>query len=151
MGGGAETVLTNLVNHLDPKKYQIDILEYAHYGIKEESLSPQVHMLKPIVSMKNDKKIKRLWKNIQVFSFSNFLKKGRKSYDLEISFNYLIPTFLLSGKSPSIAWLHGDIYDLTQRPYMRWKERKALSCVSCIVVISENTRASVVSLYPEWI
>ena len=27
-GGGAERVLTNIVNNLDPSKYEIDILEY---------------------------------------------------------------------------------------------------------------------------
>ena len=33
-GGGAERVLTNIVNNLDSSKYEIDILEYLYAGIK---------------------------------------------------------------------------------------------------------------------
>ena len=34
-GGGAERILTNIVNNLDPSKYEIDILEYVYAGIKK--------------------------------------------------------------------------------------------------------------------
>lgn len=150
LGGGAEKVLTSIVNHLDAQKYSIDILEYAQYNFHTEQSAPNVHLLEPIVSMQRDGKIKRLWKNIQVFSVSYFLKTRRKHYDLEISFNGQIPTFLLSGKTPAVAWIHGDIYDLKQRPYFRWLQRRALRRVSQIVAISENTRNSICFVYPEF-
>lgn len=150
LGGGAEKILTSIVNHLDSQKYNVDVLEYAQYDLNTEQLVPNVHLLRPIVSMQHDGKIKRLWKNMQVFSISHFLKQHRKHYDLEISFNYQIPTFLLSGKTPAIAWIHGDIYDLQQRPYFRWLQRRALRRVNQIVAISKITQDSICALYPEF-
>ena len=43
LGGGAEAILTNVVNHLNPSKYQIDILEYAQYGTKTEVINKNIH------------------------------------------------------------------------------------------------------------
>lgn len=151
LGGGAEKILTTIVNNLNPEKYQIDIQEYAHFQVKDEPVRPEIHYLPPIVSMADENRWIRLLKNIQVFSIPYFLKRRQTQYDLEISFNYLIPTFLLSGKVPAISWFHGDIYDLEHRPYFRALERKALQKVSNIVTISSNTFDSVKKVYPEYI
>lgn len=150
LGGGAEKALTSIVNHLDAQKYNIDIIEYAQYGFKTERPAPNIHLLDPIVSMQHDGRIKRLWKNIQAFSVPYFLKHYRKHYDLEVSFNYQIPSFLLSGKVPAVSWIHGDINDLKRRPYFRWLQRKAFRRVNQIVAVSENTRSSIISIYPEF-
>lgn len=150
LGGGAERILTNVVNSLNPDKYDVDILEYAQYDVKEEPLHETVHRLPPIVSMKQDGKLKRLFKNIQVFSFSHFLKRRDKQYDIEISFNYQIPTFLLSGKTPAVSWIHGDVYDLKTRPYFRYLQRRAFRKVDRIVAISESTRKSLMEVFPEF-
>lgn len=151
LGGGAEKILTTIVNNLNPEKYQIDIQEYAHFDVKAEPIDPRVHYLPPIVSMADESKLVRLCKNLQVFSFPYFLKKRETQYDLEISFNYLIPTFLLSETAPAIAWFHGDIYDLEHRPYFRALERRALQKVSKIVTISNKTFCSVKKVYPEFV
>lgn len=150
LGGGAEKILTTIVNNLNPDKYDIDILEYAHFDVKNEPVNSNIKYLKPIVSMSGDNKLKRVWKNIQVFSYAGFLKKRKEKYDLEISFNYLIPTFLLSGNVPSVAWNHGDIYVLNSKPYYKWLQRKSLKRVKKIVAISENTKESIISVYPEF-
>lgn len=150
LGGGAEKILTTIVNGLNPSKYDIDILEYAHYDVKDEPINSNIKYLKPIVSMSGDNKFKRLWKNIQVFSYSEFLKKRKEKYDLEISFNYLIPTFLLSGNTPSVSWIHGSINDLETRPYFRWLQRFSLKKTQKIVTISENSKNSIVKVYPEF-
>ena len=34
-GGGAESLLTSIVNHLNPEKYEISVIEYHHEGIKK--------------------------------------------------------------------------------------------------------------------
>ncbi len=149
LGGGAEKILTNIANRLDPEKYNIDILEYADYGVKEESIRQGITRCAPIVSMKKDGKIKRVWKNIQVYSYAGLLRRRKKRYDLEISFNYLIPTFLLSGKCPAIAWFHGGVGNLKRSPYYRWLQRRSLKKVARLVTISENTRDSVLEVYPE--
>lgn len=150
LGGGAERILTNVVNGLNPDKYDIDILEYAQYGIKEEPIRPHIRRRKPIVSMEKDNKYKRLWRNIQVYSYAGFLRKRKEKYDLEISFNCLIPTFLLSKDVPSIAWFHGDIYSLKRLGYYRMLQRKSLKNVNHIVAISQNTKQSIIDIYPEY-
>jgi hypothetical protein len=48
-GGGAENVLTTLVNHLDPVKYTIDIIEVNQFLIKTEPLNKEIHLLSPMV------------------------------------------------------------------------------------------------------
>ena len=75
----------------------------------------------------------------------------RKTYDVEISFNYLIPTFLLSKNSQKrIAWMHGSIYNLEENKRLKNKQRKALSSVNKIVAISNATEKSIVSVFPEY-
>ena len=34
MGGGAESLLTQIVNHLNPEKYEIGIMEIIHDTVK---------------------------------------------------------------------------------------------------------------------
>ncbi len=41
-GGGAEALLTMIVNHLDPQKYEIGILEYYHAEIGRASCRERV-------------------------------------------------------------------------------------------------------------
>lgn len=150
LGGGAEKILTNIVNNLNPEKYDISILEYAHFDVKEEQINPNIKLLKPVVSMSGDNKFKRLWKNFQVYSYSGFLRKREEQYDLEISFNYLIPSFLLSRKAPAVSWFHGEISDLKTRHYHRWLQRFPLKYTSKIVTVSENSKQSIVDVYPEF-
>ena len=40
-GGGAEKVLTTLVNNLDSMKYDISIFEIVQYNVKRESINYQ--------------------------------------------------------------------------------------------------------------
>lgn len=50
-GGGAEKVLANVVNSLDPEKYEIDVLEYWHVNIKAEPVRPHVKLLPPVIDV----------------------------------------------------------------------------------------------------
>ena len=44
-GGGAESLLTSIVNHLNPEKYEISIIEYYNAGVKEEQVNRNIHVL----------------------------------------------------------------------------------------------------------
>ncbi|MDR2193398.1 MAG: hypothetical protein LBP19_02885 [Treponema sp.] len=46
-GGGAENVLTNLVNHVDHDRYAIDIIEIRHFSVKREPVADVVSLLHP--------------------------------------------------------------------------------------------------------
>ena len=91
-GGGAERVLANIVNNLSTEKYEIDLLEYYHTDINKEKVNDNINVLNPIVDFR-DNKFKKLISMILLKTFPNILRKIyiNKKYDLEISFNYLIP------------------------------------------------------------
>ena len=47
-GGGAEKVLTTLVNNLDSEKYDISIFEIVRYDVKQEPLNKNIRLLPPL-------------------------------------------------------------------------------------------------------
>lgn len=151
-GGGAERMLATLVNNLPKDKYEIDILEYWHANINNEKVDSNIHILKPIVDSLKDNKIKRIIKYILLHTFPSILRKKyiKNNYDIEISYNYLIPTFLLGKKGKTISWVHGDIYDLKEHKYNYIKQKKAFKSVNKIVAISENTYKSIIDVYPQY-
>lgn len=151
-GGGAEKILANIVNNLDKDKYEIDIIEYWKSNINSEYVNDNIGILPSILNEQKDNKIKKVYYKILLEYFPSFLRKKyiKKNYDIEISFNYLIPTFLLSKKTKTIAWLHGDIYDLNNKKRYKKLQRKSLKNVDKIVAISNNTLDSVKNVYPEY-
>ena len=155
-GGGAERQLTNLVNNLDKNKYEIDLIEYFHTNIYPEKLNSNINVLKPINNKTSESKIKRFLVNILVYIWPSLIRKLyiKGKYDLEISFNYLIPTFLLSKDKnvKKVSWIHGAIFDLlpNKRPRLNRLERKALKNVDRIVAIAEDTKKSIEEIYPEY-
>lgn len=151
-GGGAERVLSTLVNSLAKYDYEIDILEYWHSNCNSFALDDRVNLLEPIVDPMKDNKIVRVMKKLLVYFIPSLLRKkyAYKNYDVEISFNYMIPTFLLNKKCKKVAWLHGDIYELSSNKPKYLIQRKYLNRVDSIVSISNNTYESILSVYPEY-
>ncbi len=151
-GGGAERVLATLVNALPKDKYQVDILEYYHSNINEEKVNSNIGILTPVVDSLSEGRVKRIFKMFLLYMFPSKLRKKyiKKDYDVEISFNYMIPTFLLRKTGKTIAWIHGDIYDLLKSKYRRNKQRKNLRNTNYIVAISDKTYQSIIEVYPEF-
>ncbi len=151
-GGGAEAILSNLVNRLDPAKYEIDILEYWHSNIKKEETNANINILKPIIDSTKDGHLKMWTVKILLEHFPSILRKIylKKEYDYEIAFNMLIPTYFLSKKGKTIAWIHSDIYFLKNEFYQFHLQKKAFKHLNRIVAISENTYNSILELYPEY-
>ena len=155
-GGGAEKILANIVNNLDYTKYDIEILEYFR-SEKIEKVSEQVKILPPIVDMTKKDFLSKIHNKI-IHSVLIKLCPGlirkmvlKKEYDVEISFNYLIPTFLLNKNSKKcIAWMHGAIYDLEDNKWLKKKQYRALSFVDKIVAISSETEQSIIKVFPEY-
>ncbi len=155
-GGGAERVLANVVNNLDPDKYDIEILEFYYAGIKKENLNPNIILHKPIVDVTN-KRFFNLLKN-KIICFLTFFFCGglirriylNKTYDVEISFNYLTSTFLLSKKSGKrIAWIHGVVDDLKTKRVYRFLQKRSFKKADKIVAISKKCLESIKSVFPE--
>lgn len=155
-GGGAEKILANIVNNLNQDKYDIEILEYLHSD-KKEVINPNIKIYPPIIDTTKKDVASKIYNHIIDRLLMRVCpQKIRKanlktSYDVEISFNYLIPTFLLDRECKrKIAWMHSTIYDLEDSKFMKQKQRKSLKEVNKIVAISEVTEQSVRDEFPEF-
>ena len=153
LGGGAERVLSTVVSHLDKEKYDITILPYADYSVMEENTPSYVTLRKGIVDIEKAGKLEKGIKFFLVHFFPGILRKLyiREKYDIEISFNYQIPPFLVKRPKGTkvIEWNHGDIYDLRDKKIRRMLQGRSYRKADRIVTISENTRQSVCALFPE--
>ena len=155
-GGGAEKILSNIVNNLDYTKYDVSVLEYWRSNIGKIEVNKSVKILTPLITADNDSKIKKLLYKILIENFPKILRRKyiKDNYDVEISFNYMIPTFLLSkgrNKCKTISWIHGDIYDLKENKRKYLLQKRSLKQVNKIVVISNNTLKSIKDIYPEFL
>ncbi len=150
-GGGAERVLADLVNHLDKDKYDIFILEYWFANKKIMEVNENIHVLPPVIDATKASKVEMIVKKFLLEHFPKVLRKKylpKESFDYEISFNCMIPTFLLSKNGKTIAWNHGDVYDLNLRD--RKLQNGSFKNVNRIVAISNNTYRSLVELFPHY-
>lgn len=155
MGGGAENILLNVINGLAEKSdYEISVLEYAEYGIRRMNFNDRLKILKPIVDMNNSSRMERIIKYFLVHFCPWILRKLyiKEKYDVEISFNFQIPSFLTSPRKDvyNIQWNHGDIYELKDEFFKRILQGRSYKKADKIVVISENTRNSVMELFPQY-
>ena len=153
MGGGAEKILSIVANGLAERTdYEISIQEYADYGVKTECTSNKVKILKPIVNMKQTSRVERIVKILAAHFCPMLLRKwyATERYDVEISFNYQIPSFLTRKSAYNIQWIHSDVYDLQGHPFKRFLQSRSYKKADKIVVISENTARSVTELFPQY-
>ncbi len=150
-GGGAESLLTSIVNNLDPKKYEISIIEVEHDYIKIEPSNNNIKILPYICSVDE----KRPRKNIHDLYFDPqrvFNDYIGDKYDLYVSFNYQLPSFLLPDNRHTVAWIHTCIYDLAKKEMERYYnlQKDVFERAERIVSISDITTQSICDLYPSF-
>lgn len=110
--GGAEKVLVNLVNHMDPAKFNITVKTVINSGIYRKQLSPHI-------------RYQSIFPQNKLFSyvFSKFLAGKLNSkrfyrryvaddYDTEVAFLEGFCTKILAASSApnKIAWVHTDLF-----------------------------------------
>lgn len=149
-GGGAEALLTQIVNNLNREKYEIGIMEIIHDTIKNEPLSSDIKLYPYYVRADDPERKRKMYYVYHEWDkvIDEYIPKD---YDLYVSFNYLKPSFLLPLGKRSIAWIHGDVYNLSAENMKEEKElqREALNKVDRIVAISDITTQSLIDLFPE--
>lgn len=149
-GGGAESLLTMIVNHLNPEKYQIGILEVWHSNIKKEPVNSNVKIYSPI-TFEGDPEYRR--KMYYIYNAPEVVINQYipMDYDLYVSFNYQVPSFLLPDGCRNIAWIHSDVFDLAENIEKRNRnlQTAAFHKVQKIVSISTMTTKSLEELFPE--
>lgn len=150
MGGGAEALLTQIVNNLDSNKYEIGIMEIIHSDKKQEKTNKSVKIYPYFTLADAPDRKQRMY---YVYHEWDMVIKEYipDDYDIYISFNYLKPTFLLPKGKKCIAWIHGDVYNLLDKE--KEEERKlqseAFKKADKIITISDITTQSVIDVFPE--
>lgn len=150
LGGGAESLLTTIVNHLNPQKYRIGILEVYHSTVKKEPVNPEIRIHEPI-TFEGDTEYRKKMYYIYRDPDRMIKKYIPAGYDLYISFNYQIPSFLLPGGGRNIAWVHGAVYDLAEEGMEDYRSLQGMAFEKAarIVSISDITTRSIRTLFPE--
>ena len=108
-GGGAENVLVNLVNNLDPEKYEIEVRTIFNSGVNKSRLLPHIKHS----SVFSGKAFKGYTKLLKLGSpkllYKLFLRKSKQP--IQIAFMHHIPTRILAGAprdKKTFAWVHGS-------------------------------------------
>lgn len=150
MGGGAEALLTSIVNNLNPNKYDVSIVEVMHDDIKVENTNENIHIL-PYIMTEYDERPRWQMHDLYYNPKNVFDKYVGDDFDLYVSFNYQLPSFLLQENKRNIAWIHGNIYDLGGEDQGRYLnlQKKALEKANSIVAISNITARSICELIPD--
>ncbi len=154
MGGGAEKILADTVRNLDPDKYQVTIQPYADYHVKKENVPEGVTVLPGILDITRAGKLEKVIKHCLVHFWPEILRRLyiKETYDVEISFNYQIPSFLVkeTKDTKTVMWNHGNIDDLENTKLKRWLQKRSYKRATKIVAISQNTEDSILRLFPQF-
>lgn len=163
-GGGAEKILANIVNNINYDKYEVSVLEYKNFNIKREFVNDQVKIENPIIIQNGSilNKIKN--KILEYLTYKrpkilyDYYINGK--YDIEIAFNYMIPSILISNsKAKKYTVVHSSIEDLDYTKELNEKYKKtklkyqlqkhSFKKMNNIIAISNRTEKSIIDLYPE--
>lgn len=149
MGGGAESLLTTVVNNLDESKFEIGIMEIIHSDKKVEPTKPHIKLYPYYTEADAPDRKPRMYYVYHEWDkvIAEYIPQD---YDVYISYNYLKPTFLLPPNKKNISWIHGDVYDLTWPTMQEERELQNMSFQKArkIVCVSDNTAKSVTDLFP---
>lgn len=162
--GGAEKVLYDILNNLSYKKYEIELFLLENSGVYLEKLKNKKNLRIEFLFLKRKKNYKNIfYKKISTFlyliklyfycKYPFFIKKLRnKNYDIEIAFLEGYPTLLLSNRennSKKIAWIHTNLEKHRIIGINKKFERKNYKKIDKLICVSEDSKKSVLNLYPE--
>lgn len=152
MGNGSERILSDLVGNIDTDKYEVTILPYADFHVKQEAVPEGVRLLPAIVDMTKAGKLEKGLKFLAAHLCPSLLHRlyVRDRYDVEISFNYQIPSFIVGRgtSAKTVNWVHGDVYDLRKGSLKYRLQCRSFKRAARIVSISQNTETSIAELFP---
>lgn len=156
-GGGAESLLTTIMNALDDTgRYEIGVMEIIHADVKKEPINKSIKVYPYYTDADAPDRKERMY--YVYHEWDKVIKEYiPDDYDVYISFNYLKPSFLLPPGKKNIAWIHGDVYDLINRYPNQTKDmseerelqRESFKKANRIIAISQNTMESIETIFPE--
>lgn len=150
-GGGAERVLVNLVNNLDPNKYDITVQTLFDTGVNRQYLCPHI---KYIPGFK-----KQFPGNVVLFkAFTpGFLYRSiiKCEYDIVVSYLEGLPARIVSGcpykNTKLICWIHVEQNDSVTASYCFRDFNEAVKCYECfekIICVADSVKKDFESIFP---
>lgn len=149
--GGAEKVLVNLVNHMDPAKFDVTVLALFSGGVNEQFLSPNIRLLHGHKhAFRGNSHIMKFFS--PQFLFQHYIKE---KYDIIVSYLEGPSARIVSGcphdGTKLVCWIHIEqhtpqkasssfcSFSESQQCYQRFNK---------IICVSESVAADFHSLYP---
>jgi len=150
-GGGAEKVLTDIINKLDKNKFKVTLILFYKDGVNLSNVDSNI-------------KIKYLTKKSKFFTNTQkalikyipriyYRLKIRDKYDVEIAFLEGATTKLISNsnnkKSKKIAWVHIDLLKKhwTKNMFLNSEEDKCYENMDDIIFVSKDSQNSFETLF----
>lgn len=160
-GGGAERVLYDILRNIDLNKYYIEIFLIYNEGLYKEKIKKLGVNIEYLFDARKD-----LFSNILYRKFKSMIikilryfyckypflikKLKNKNYDIEIAFLEGYSTVLVANRkndSKKISWVHIDLEK--HKMISRKLERVSYHKMKQIICVSEDSKKSVLNLYPE--
>lgn len=154
-GGGAEKILSSILNYEDFSEFNIDIVELYHGDKGYEKLPAQISVINHYTSYKYGKYINIILNQLAK-KFPNLFRKyliKQDDYDIEINFEICYPDIPFTRRCiKKISWVHGSIEEFASEKYSWRKDRYKtyFENASAIVAISNKTKQSIIELYPSF-
>ena len=139
------------------------MLEFSNFNLNVENVNSDIKILDPIIKIKKNNSIfNKIYIKLVYFISRNYPLLIRKffikdDYDIEIGFNYLIPSFLIASKKSGkkICLVHSSIeyLDFSRNyskkiKFMNRRQLNSFNKIDKIIAISDKTRQSILDLYP---
>ena len=150
--GGAEKVLVNLVNNMDPEKFDITVVSLFGGGINERFLSPHVHYHACFQHMIRGNSY--LMKLLSPCQLHKWLIKDQ--FDIEISYLEGPSARIISGcpysNTKLVSWIHVEQHTKAVAAKAFRSYQESANCYLRFhrtVCVSEYVKQDFLSLYPE--
>ena len=154
--GGAEKILVNTVNSLDPGKYQITVQTVLDSGENKRFLAPYIRY-KTMIRTKNTLLRRIMSKILLHFLGAGFVYRFlvKDDYDYEIAFLEGQPTRIISKsdnrQARKYAWVHTDLNAYPNSAFCYGSqagEEAAYRVYDKIVCVSESVKKEFLKKYP---
>ncbi|KIR02082.1 Alpha-1,4-N-acetylgalactosamine transferase PglJ [Lachnospiraceae bacterium TWA4] len=149
--GGAEKVLVNLVNNIDPKKFDVTVLTLFGGGVNEKNIKEHVRYKTIFQRMiPGNSKLMKLMTPRQLHHL--FIKE---KYDIEVSYLEGVSSRIISGcpykDTKLIAWIHVQQTNKEIASYSFRSYKEAVKCYQRfdkIACVSESVKEDYQQIFP---
>lgn len=150
--GGAEKVLVNLVNNMDPAQFDISVIALFGGGVNEQFLKPHIHYHSIFEkTFKGNSKLMKLFSPEQLHRM--FVKEH---YDIEVSYLEGPSARIISGCSAPdtclISWIHVEQHTKSVAAGAFRSYEESAQCYGRfhkVVCVSEYIKQDFLSIYPD--